>query len=179
MATISNPNWLNPTGFLVQIQRLPEVSFFCHSVEIPGLSTSNPDQPNMFTRLPMPGDFPQQGELTLNFNVDEELTNWISVYQWLVGITYPENHEQYTALINSDLGRNPGDFDNIYSDISIIVLSSHKNRVAEFTFYDCIPNNISSISLNALESDISPLTASVTFDFSYFRIAKPGDGVSA
>ena len=178
MAKITNPNYLNPTGFLVQIEKLPEVSFFCHGVEIPGISTTNAEMPNMFGHIHQPGDMIDHGQLSLTFNVDEELNNWQSIYEWFVGITFPESHAQYDSLINSQ-GRAIGKFDNIYSDISIIVLSSNKNRIAEFTYYDCLPNNVSGLQLNSLEDDINPITATVTFDYSYFRITKPGDNIAS
>lgn len=177
MAKISNINYLNPTGFLVQIEKLPEVSFFCNGVELPGVSTSNAELPNPFGHIHQPGDMMDHGQLSLTFTVDEELSNWLSLYEWFVGITFPETHSQYQALLTGP-GRAPGKFDNIYSNISIIILSSHKNRIAEFTFHDCIPSSVSGITLNSLDSDVGPITATVTFDYSFFNVAKVGDGVT-
>jgi hypothetical protein len=177
MAKIKNANYLNTTGFLVSVEKLPEVSFFCNGVELPGVSTTNAELPNPFGHIHQPGDMIDHGQLSLTFTVDEDLMNWLSVYEWFVGITFPETHSQYQALISGP-GRSPGKFDNIYSDISIIVLSSHKNPVAEFVFANCIPSSVSGIQLNALDSDVGPAQATVTFDYSHFRVIKSGDGIT-
>lgn len=175
MAELTNLNQLNPTGFQVYIERLPEVSFFCHNVSLPGLTCTNPEQPNMFTRIPVPGDFPQQGQLTLTFLVDEDLQTWTSVYKWMVGLSFPENHEQYKALLKNSEGPHPNTQDNLYSTVTVQVLSSHKNLNKEFVFFDCIPSDLSSLDLNMEDTTISPVTATVTLDFSYFTIKGIGE----
>lgn len=168
-----NPNTLQPNGFFATINRLPNISYWCNSVTLPGISASNPDQSNPFSRLPVPGDRADFDQLTLVFNVDEDLKNWTEVMRWFVGFTFPRDFADFTFGILDDSGDFPGSDKNFYSDISVTVLSSHKNPIATFIFYNCVPTTLSGIDLTVATQDVSPISATVTFDFSHFDILKP------
>lgn len=164
---IANLNYLNPTGFAMVIDRLPNVTFFCQDVTVPGFSANNPQQPNPFSRIPLPADFPDNENLSLSFMVDEDLEGWKQLFQWYVGITFPETHQQYKALLNQE-GVNPGSDKNLYSTISILVYTSHKNPKFKFTFHDAVPVSLSGIPLSVNTGDIGPVTCQAVFDYSYF-----------
>lgn len=168
---IVNYNYLNPVGFAMVIDRLPGVTYFCQEVNIPGFSSNNPQQANPFTRIPVPADFPDNENLSASFMVDEDLEGWKQIFEWYVGITFPERHEQYVALLNKE-GVSPGKNKNVYSNISILVYTSHKNPKFKFTFHDALPVSLSGFNLSATTDDINPVTCQVTFDYSYFTFEK-------
>lgn len=174
MRSPENTNYYNPQGFIVLIKRLPNVSFFCNSVNIPGLSITNPTQSNPFIRMPIPGDQAAFENLTIQFHIDENLKNWIEVAKWMISISFPEDHEQFKFAVDDPSGSLVGSDKNLYSNISIIVLGSDKSPQMEFEFFDCVPNSLSGLDLTVNDSDINPISASATFDFSYVRINKPG-----
>lgn len=172
--TVKNPNFLQPNGFIVTIRRLPNVSYFCNSVTLPGMSANNPEQVNPFSRLPNPADKLDFDNLTLTFGVDEDLKNWSELMRWLVGFGFPKDFADFKFGVLDDTGEMPGSNNNFFSDIAVTVLSSHKNPVATFVYHNCIPQSVSGIDLTVLDSDITPIQCTATFDFSHFSILKPG-----
>lgn len=172
--SVSNPNILQSNGFLVTIKRLPNVSYWAQSVTLPGMSVQNPEQVNPFSRLPTVGDRIDFEPLTISFTVDEDLKNWSEVMRWFVGFGFPSNFAEFKFGVLDDAGTQPGSDKNFYSDISVTVLSSHKNPIATFVYYNCVPTSVSGIDLTATDTSIDPIVATITLDFSHFSILKPG-----
>nr|HRC95258.1 hypothetical protein [Coprothermobacter proteolyticus] len=108
MRSPENTNYLNPQGFIVLIKRLPHVSFFCNTVNIPGISLSNPNQSNPFTRMPIPGDQAAFDDLTIQFHIDEGMKNWIEVAKWMISTSFPEDHEQFKFAVDDPEGSSVG-----------------------------------------------------------------------
>lgn len=171
--SVENPNILQSNGFLVSINRLPNVSYWSQSVTLPGMSVQNPEQVNPFSRLPTVGDRVDFDPLSISFSVDEDLKNWAEIMKWFVGFGFPANFDEFKFGVLDEVGSQPGSDKNFYSDISITILSSHKNPIATFVFYDCVPTSVSGIDLTVTDTSLSPIVATVTFDFSHFSILKP------
>lgn len=171
--TVKNPNLLIPNGFLVTVNRLPNVSYWCNGVSLPGMSTTNPRLPNPFSRLPNPGDNIDFDNLQITFSVDEDLLNWSELMRWMVGFGFPSDFGQFKFGLLDETGDAPGSQNNFYSDISVTVLSSHKNPIATFVYYNCVPTNVSAIEMSVQDSDVQPIACTASFDFSHFSILKP------
>ena len=77
MSTISsqpeNFNYFSPIGFKFDVDKLPNVNFFCQSATLPELTLGEATAPNPFRDIPVPGDKILFEELTIRFIVDEEL----------------------------------------------------------------------------------------------------------
>ena len=157
-------NFLSPLEFVVSVKRLPNVQFFTQSVNIPSFSMQIVEQPNPFKPVPVPGDRAVYGDLPISFMVDESMNNYIEVYNWMKGLVFPDNFNQYRNLDNSEYG--------IYTDISIVVMNSHKNPNIEFQFKDCFPVSLSDVTLDTTQSDLIYPQATVTFTFKDFTITQ-------
>ena len=48
--------------------------------------------------IPVPGDKLRYEDLTINFMVDEELENYIQIYQWMTSLGYPQSVAHYSEL---------------------------------------------------------------------------------
>jgi len=157
-------NYLSTGGFTVSIKRLPEVEFFIQKATLPGLG-SNPitlqSPPNSYFE---PGDELGYEEMTMQFVINENMLNYISVHDWLVGITAPQSTDQYKAIKNSKYG--------IKSDITLIILNSSKNPVVRVTYYDCFPTSLESVEMDTNNSDIVYAIASANFKYNYYTIEK-------
>ena len=158
------PNFMSPLEFVVSVKRLPNVQFFTQSVNIPGVSLQFIEQPNPFKPIPVPGDKISYGDLPLSFIIDESMNNYIEVFNWMKGITFPDNYDQYKDLKNSEYG--------ILTDISIVVMNSHKNPNIEIQFQDCFPVSLSDVTLDTTQTDIVYPQATVTFTFKSFTITQ-------
>src|SRR6056300_763720 len=113
-----NKSFLSPIGFKFAIQRLPHVNYFCTSASIPDITMGQVDTvDNTFIKLPVPGDKLVFGLLTLRFRVDEDLKNFQEIYDWLIGLGYPDNFAQYSAIARQGI-QSVGE---VYSDGSLVI----------------------------------------------------------
>lgn len=165
----TNPNFLQPNKFQLNFSRLPNVQYFCQSVTLPGISMSEVPQTNPFVDVFIPGEKPIYDLLNITFMVDEKLLSWKEVHDWIRGMTFPVDFDEYKNLRNlSPLIRNKSKPQ--YSDAKITVLSSSNNPLYEFVFYDVFPTTLSTIILSTTDTPDTIPTADATFRYSYYDI---------
>ena len=92
------------------------------------------------------------------------MTNYIEIYDWMKGTSFPENFNQYRQLKESNNG--------IKSDISIKILNSNKNPTIQVDYYDCFPTDLSEVTLDTTQTDVVYPEATATFRYNYFTITK-------
>ena len=167
MATLtSNKNYLQPTGFKVVINRenYPNLEYFAQSVTHPGASVPPYELPvRRVTSVPLAGDKINYGELDVQIIVDEDLTAYKEMQSWLERTVNVGQVNSREAVANNQIPT--------YSDITVLILSSHNNKNVQTKYSDCIPTNIGSIEFSATSSEISYLTFNATFRFSTFVIS--------
>ena len=95
---IANRNFLSPLGFKFALKRSPSVAFFCNQANIPEMTLGVAEQSTPFKDLPVPGDKIQFGDLQLRFLVDENLDNFMEIQNWIRGLGYPENMDEFEEL---------------------------------------------------------------------------------
>lgn len=174
MANLSCPssdlNFLSPNGFLLNIERLPKVTFFCQQVSLPGVSLVSLEEPTPLSTIKIPSERLEFEPLNLTFAVDGQMNNWMEVFAWMRGLGFPETATQYSTenLIrgydsSSELSKN-------YSDARLIVLGANNTPIRTFTFVDCFPTTLSGIEFNSQNTDVQYATSSLTLEYSYYKI---------
>lgn len=157
-------NYLSTGGFAIKIARLPNVEFFSQKVLLPGV-TANPVETQTplrkFYNVP---DHINYADLDLTFIIDENMENYREIYEWLKGIGTPDTLEQYDRLQASAEG--------LVSDVTIMLLNSHKNPNVEFTFSNAFPIGLTPISLDLAQQDVVYAEATVTMRYDAFDIKK-------
>lgn len=157
-------NYLSPTGFVVAVQRLPNVEFFTQNFTIPGLSMASVVRDTPLMAIYDVPDRIDYGTLDLSFIIDENCDNYLEIVNWMEGIAPPFDKSGYETLVKDGAGTK--------SDISVVIQSSHKNPNLRCTFYDCFPISLDPISFDLTASDIDYPTAGVTFQHSHFKLEK-------
>ncbi len=136
---IENRNFLAPTGFKFNLKRSPGAAFFCNQANIPDISLGLTEQPNYLRQIPVPGDMMDFGDLNIRFLVDEDLTNFMEIQNWIRGLGYPESVQEFRDLESSgslpkrDYVQSGHD---IYSDGTLQILSSNFNAKFNVNFKD-------------------------------------------
>lgn len=161
-----NKNFLSPLGFKFLIKKAPYVNFFAQQVNIPSLTLQSPEPNNPFVKTPIPGEHLTFGELKVSFKVDEDLQNYLEIHNWLKGLGKPQNFKQYSDLQDKPKWTGEG----IYSDISVMILSSTKMTNYEVVYVDAYPVFLSDLIFNTFEENVNYITASATFKYTYFDI---------
>ena len=88
-------DYLRPNGFKFQIHNIPNVSYFCQAANIPEINLPNAIQPNPLVDIPHPGEKLEFGQLIIRFLIQEDMANYKELYDWLIGLGFPESHKQY------------------------------------------------------------------------------------
>lgn len=160
----TNKNFLSPLGFKFNIYKTPGVNYFVQAAAIPSLNIGRVEQGTPFSRLKFPGDKLDYGDLNITFRVDEELRNYYELYNWMTGMGKPENFDQYKTLATAPQGQ------GIYSDATLVVLSSAKNPIVEISFRNLYPVSLSEINFNTQLNDVDYIDVIATFAYEIFTV---------
>ena len=149
-------DYLRPNGFKFQIHNIPNVSYFCQAANIPEINLPNAIQPNPLVDIPHPREILEFGQLIIRFLIQEDMANYKELYDWLIGLGFPESHKQYKEYGKTQEYRFP-DIDSTkqqslaqYSDATLFLLDSNNNPITQIMFRDLFP-----ISLQGLDFEIS------------------------
>ena len=169
---IGNRNFLSPLGFKFALKRSPGAAYFCNEANIPELSLSIAEQPTYLRDIPLPGDKIDFGDLNLRFMVDEDLTNYMELQNWIRGLGYPKSIKEYQdlekkAYIKQTFGQKRQD---IYSDGTLQILSNNLVPKFQVLFDDLFPYSLSTITFDATDTDIEYFTAEVSFKYTLYTL---------
>lgn len=166
----SDINPLQSNGFMFDIVKLPELKFFCQEVTLPelGAPAANFDTP--MVNVPLPGEKLSFGELSVTFLIDQNMENYIALHNWMVGLGFPENHEQYRNFISSRTDAvNPNEALAGYSDAVLQILSSTNTPTRTIQFVDLFPTGLQQVTLQSTTQDTTYLAATASFGYTYYK----------
>jgi len=162
-----NKSFLSPVGFKFSIKKLPHVNYFCTSAEIPDITMGQVDTiNNTFIKLPIPGDKLTFSGLNIKFKVDEDLKNFQEIYDWLIGLGYPDNFAQFASVKQS--GLQP--IGEVYSDGTLIVTTASFQPNIEVKFVDLYPVSLSALTFNTSSTDVDYLEGDATFAYRKYEL---------
>ncbi len=166
-----NTNFLQSTKFVLSFPRISNTQYFCQEVNLPGVSTSEILTPTPFVDLYVPGDKLVYEPLNVSFIVDEEMNSWLEIHNWLRGMTFPTEFEEYRNLQNlstvSKYSPKPQ-----YSEGVLTVLTALNNPKLSVKFTDAFPVSLSAIQFNSTDTNTPTMTATATFRYSWYDIKK-------
>ena len=165
---VSNPrqpatnNYLASNHFQLEITRLPTVTYFCQTASIPSLTLTPTEQPTALgLRAKWVGGQYMFEDLTVSFIVDENMKNWIEVFEWMESIG---NMEGYNEVIDD---RQSVDF---FSDILLIITNSTYKPKYYVQFKNAFPTALSAIEFNSTAMETEPIIANATFSYTSYKI---------
>ena len=173
---IENRNFLSPVGFKFGLQRAPGVAFFCNEANIPDMTLGEAVQPTYLRDIPTPGDKIQFGDLSLRFLVDEDLTNYMEIQNWIRGLGFPEQTKEFNDLTKTGVLNDGKAYsyeqsgDDIYSDGTLQILSSNLVPKFHVKFTDLWPYSLTTMTFDATDTDIEYFTADVGFKYTIYTI---------
>lgn len=174
----SNINPLSPNGFKLSINKLPGVSYFAQEVNLPELSLGDIEMGTPLSRAKIPGEMMTFGDLNFQFIIDENMTNYTAIYNWMTGLGFPNTHQEYTDYIEEQTKstnplRNIYDTSEIakgYSDGTLEILASNNVPVKSVIFTDLFPVSLSSLTFQSTVSDIVYLIGNASFKYTTFKL---------
>jgi len=166
---ISNRNFLSGVGFKFNLAKFPKVDFFSNSARIPELNLELARQASYLKNIDIPGERLTYGDFTLRFLVDENMENYISVYNWLKGLGFPESTQEFRDLTTDKDGiRDPKE---AFCDGTLRILNSNYREVAKVKFKDLFPTSLTSLDFDATNTDVQFFTAEATFKYTIYNLS--------
>ena len=191
MATAQSPlarqpdklDYASPTQFKFGIHQLPKVEFFTVSANVPGISADTITYPTPFKDIPTVGDKLTYENLSITFQVDEYLENYVSLHNWMRGIGFPSNRQEFRTF--RDVTSNtpaagkvqPVDLVGkaipdraLYSDAYLMVLSNKNNPIVEVNFQNIFPISLGGLDFTQNVTDVEYVTATADFAYQIYEI---------
>jgi hypothetical protein len=150
----NNINMLSPTGFKLTInkEKFANTEFFITTFGIPSVSSSEV-QTNFRGSIGFePSETRQFESLNLRFVIDEDMKNYIEIFDWIQSNVKNKKFERHDMILS--------------------IMSSHNNVNKQFQFRDAFPTTLSGVDFNTQATDVEYLQADVTFRYNEFSIIK-------
>lgn len=147
---LTNVSMLTPLGFRLTInaQEFRYLEYFCTAASLPsvGLPAVQANFRSIYPQLS--GESLKYEPFSITFIVDEELKNYLEIYNWM--------YENANDKIK-------------YRDMTLSILSNQNNKNKELQFMSVIPTSLSSIEFDTRTTDIEYLTCTVEFAYTAFK----------
>ena len=166
-------NYLSTNFFKFEITRLPLVTYHCQQVNLPSLSLTPAEQGTPFgTMAKWIGGRYTWEELNVSFIVDEDMKNWIEVFEWMEEIGTMVDFKSNISA-QSIPPKPPGQFQDFFSDATLSVTNSNYKSKLEISLRNIFPISLSGIQFSSTTSDTEPVIANVVFAYDYYSINRP------
>ena len=152
---LKNRNYLSPVGFNLKLSTKEKLDFFSNSATVPGLNLGTAVQTTPLRNIDVPGDELLYDDFTIGFLVDEELSNYMVIHNWLTGLGFPESMQDYKDLTTADNGIKNEKLQ--FCDGTLHILNSNYQDIAMVQFKDLFPTTLSSLEFNATD-DVDDLS---------------------
>ena len=185
----SKLDYASPIQFRFKMAKLPKVEFFVQTANIPGISLGTATAVTPLYDYPIPGDKITYSTLDISFLVDENLNNYKELHDWISGLGFPKNHQQFADLQATGADRFPGSTASsvatgskrtpaplaeggTYSDATLTVLSSKNIAKTEIRFSNVYPISLGSLSYDIKASDVDYITVQASFNYLNYDIVQ-------
>ena len=180
-------DYASPIQFRFKMTKIPKVEFFVQTANIPGISLGTATAVTPLYDYPIPGDKINFQTLDISFLVDENLNNYKELHDWISGLGFPSNHQQFADLQATGADRFPGSTASsvamgskrtpaplaeggIYSDATLTVLNSKNIAKTEIRFKNVYPTTLGSLSYDIKASDVDYLQVQASFNYLHYDI---------
>lgn len=164
--TPDNTSLLQSTKYTFLIPDMPFLKYFCQTVQVPSVATSEVAIPTPFTTTYRHGDKLVFEPLTLTALVDEDLRIWEETYKWLKGLTRPKEYEEY---IRKTIKARP---EGLYFDGFLTLNTNSNNPNMRIKFRNCHPTSLSGINFDTRTDADTTITCDITFRYDYYEIER-------
>lgn len=177
-------NYSQQNQFRVYLGLFPKTEWFVVRANIPGVTLGQGVQATRLIDMPIVGDKLTYDNFYMTFIVDEKLENYRELHNWMMNIGFPESYSQFDSSIRPDGTVRPtgqttdarvsgfgkvSDRD-LYSDITLYILSSKNNPVVNIQMFESFPVSLTNIEYSQQESDTTYAECTVTFAYSFFTM---------
>ena len=150
-------NELRNNNFTMTFEKLPNVAFYGTDVPVPAVNLGEAIANFRTIDVYIPSDKLDFDPMTITFNVNENLENYLEVFNWMMDLGHP----------NRDKVDRPDDRDAT-SDCIITILNNQKNPIYNIVLKDCFPTSLGELALSTAAAEVTICT--ITLRYSFFEI---------
>lgn len=161
---VKNYNQLELKSIKLILDRIPNVEFFCTSANVPGLSSTAARQYSPFADVKVTGDKLVFQPLIVNFVVNEDMSNWKEIFDWMVEYGHPTKFQEYA---NPNITQKQL-YGSKKSSATVLIPNNKYNVTHEFQYIDVFPVDLSDIVVDTQIEDVPNTIATITFEYSYY-----------
>lgn len=158
----TNVNYALKTKFRFVLNRAPNVSFFCQEATIPQISLSVARQKTPFMDVVRPGNKIEYEFYPVTFKVDEDLANYLEIFDWMNNLGFPDDFSGYDKI--------KAEGQELVSDATMLIETSKNNPNIRVVFRDMFPITLSELQFAIDEDDVVYQDATVTFCYQRFTV---------
>tara|TARA_R110000765_G_scaffold409123_1_gene507215 strand:+ start:851 stop:1378 length:528 start_codon:yes stop_codon:yes gene_type:complete len=164
----NNPNLLSNVSFNMDMGRFPGMNFYIQSVTLPGVTLSEIMIPTGPARIPykeISGSAVFE-PLSVTFLVDEDMNNYFEIWNW-VQIVAGIEADQYSKMLKEDPMKV-----SAKTDITLHILTSHRNVNIEMKFFDAFPSGVEAMTFDFRSPSVDYQPMTISFSYSHFTFKK-------
>jgi hypothetical protein len=181
-------DYASPIQFRFKMNKLPNVEFFVQTANIPGIALGSTSFETPLKDIAGIGDKVTYQTLDISFLVDENLNNYKELHDWIIGLGFPQDHNQFKSLQAIGSDRFPGSTASssptgtsikqplseggMYSDATLTVLNSKNIAKTEIRFQNVFPLSLGAISYDIKASDVDYIQVQASFNYMYYEIVQ-------
>ena len=168
--TPENTNYLQPTKFLMSFNRIPNATWFCQSVNIPGVSVGQAPINFPSVTVYSPGNQITYNNFNMTFLVNEDVQSWIDLHDWFRSFASPDgtNERNLKSALQNQYN-NMSSEKQQYSDATLTILNNLNNPIVRVEFTNMFPVSLSDIIFDTKQSADDIITADATFVYDQFK----------
>ena len=151
-----NTNFLQPTKFILTFPEVPDMIYFCQKVNLPGVSLGQAVQVTPNLDLYHSGTKLEYGTFDVSFLVNENLTAWTTLYDWMkdlssVESTYSSRKERRKQAI-------------------LTIMSNQNNPKLRIKYLNLFPISVGDLEFDTTLSAEEHVVATASFRYDWFEI---------
>lgn len=153
-------NYLMNNSFKFSLERIPHVTYFCQRASIPTISFNIVEQSTPYgVKVYKAGTSYDYSDLEISFIVDENMENWLEIYNWMRTLSNAETDSEYIEVEEHS------------STAEIITLTSAYRPNLAVSFKEVFPISLSAIDFDSTISETEPIVANATFRYRSYSIS--------
>ena len=157
-----NYNTLSPISFKFAFEALPNVTYFCQSVSLPSLTLGEVTVPTPLRDYTVHGDNVTYSTIDISFIVDENMENYLEIFNWMRGLAPTTDLSQRRGLeSNSRTG--------VTTTGILTILTNNMNANKTVMFYDCWPTTLGEIAFDSTQTEVPVIATAASFNFTDLR----------
>lgn len=161
-------DFLQDSQFTLSFDKLPNATLRLQNCSIPSLGLSHSEIGTPFSWLKEPDTKLNFSEFPITFKLDENFDGYLEVFNWMMGLSFPESFDQYAELKGPEqYGRT-----RIFSDATLTVLTNKNNPNLRVTFRDLFPTFLSQVDFQTTNEDVMNIDVAASFEYHLFKVEK-------